>query len=210
MRRFIPVLFFLFSLLAAQNQNSGVMPEWEVRDAAAALEKHSGVVAGLLEQLKPEAWVAQGAPPLYVEQLKQSKQYNTYLGTQAHALSEQPDRLSIALDVVFRLDNVNSLLESLADGTRHHQNPELAGLLTSAMSQNSATRERLREYTRELAVEREKEWQIANQEAQRCRATLSTRPPARPAKKSSRPQTAPNPAAPNGAAPGPAPAPANP
>lgn len=172
------------------------MPDWEVRDMAAALEKHSKVVEGLLDQLKPEAWVAQGASPLYAEQLKQSKQYAAYLESQAHALSEQPDRLSVALDVVFRLDNVNSLLESLTDGTRRHQNPELAGLLAAAMSQNSTTRERLREYTRELAIEREKEWQIANQEAQRCRATLSTRPPARPARKASPPAAAPTPAAP--------------
>jgi len=161
------------------------MPDWEVRDLAAALEKHSKVVAGLLDQLKPAEWIAQGAPPLYVEQLKQSKQYTSYLEIQAHALSEKPDRLSVALDVVFRLDNVNALLESLTDGTRRHQNPELAGLLAAAMSQNSTTRERLREYTRELAVEREKEWQIANQEAQRCRATLSARPPSRPARKPS-------------------------
>lgn len=183
MRRLIFRLVFLVLIpFLAAAQTSGVMPDWEVREAAAALEKHTKVVEGLLNQLKPEDWVAQGAPQLYVEQLKQAKLYNSYLTRQAAMLSAQPDKLSVALDVLFRLDSLHSLLESLTDGTRRHQNPDLADLLASAMSQNSATRERLREYTRELAVEREKEWQIANEEAQRCRGTLATRPP-RPARK---------------------------
>ena len=67
------------------------------------------------------------------------------------------------------------------------RNPSLADLLAAAINQDSTIREPLKEYTRQLAVEREKEWAIANEEAQRCRVTLSGRPPA-PAKKSSPPK----------------------
>lgn len=163
------------------------MPDWEVQKTAAALVKHLSVTDGLLNQLKPEEWVKQGASPLYVGQLKQTKQLNGYLAQQAQALADHPDRLSIALDVLFRLDYIHSLLESLNEGTRRHQNPSLADLLDSAINQNTTTREQLKEYTRELAVEREKEWQIANEETQRCRALLFRQPP-RPAYKKPAPK----------------------
>ena len=159
------------------------MPEWEAREAAAALEKHTAVIDGLLQQLRPEEWVAQGAPGAYVDQLKQTKQYNSYLALSAQALGREPAKLTAALDTFLRLDHLQSLLDSITAGVRHYQNAALADLLTSAVSQNSSTREKLKEYTRQLAEDREKEWEVANREAQRCRASLAKRPPAPPVKK---------------------------
>lgn len=174
----IAILLLFSSMPAAQNP--GVLPEWEVRDAALALEKHTRVIDGLLAQLKPQEWIAKGAPEAYVEQLKQARQYNSYLVIQAQALAERPEKLSVALDTFFRLDYNRSLLESLNAGVRRYQNDALADLLSSAISQNSTTRERLKEYAQQLAVEREQEWEIANREAQRCRESLVKRPPAPP------------------------------
>lgn len=167
------------------------MPDWEVREAAAALEKHTKVIEGLLNQLRPEEWVAQGASQLYVEQAKQAKQFNSYLTQQAQTLAREPDKLTVVLDTFFRLDHVQALLDSVTAGTRRYQNPALADLLFSAISQNSTTREKLKEYTQQLAADREKEWEIANREAQRCRASLAKRPPAPPSKKA--PKTDPRP-----------------
>ena len=184
MRRFIILFCLAASILAAQT--AGVTPDWEAREAAVALEKHTKVVDGLLNQLRPEEWAAQGAPSLYIEQLKQAKQFNSYLGNQAEALAANPAKLSLVLDVFLRLEYIQSLLDSLTAGVRAHQNAALGDLLAAAISQNSATRERLKEYTRELAVEREKEWEIANREAQRCRASLAKQPAAKtPPKKPS-------------------------
>lgn len=154
------------------------MPDWEIRDAAVKLEKHTKVIENLLNQLKPEEWVKQGAPALYIDQLKQAKQYNSYITLSAQALERDPARLSYALDVFLRLEHMHSLLESLDGGVRAHQNPALADLLAAAIGENAATRERLKEYTLQLAVEREKEWEIADREAQRCRGMLAARPPA--------------------------------
>lgn len=182
MRRLITVFWLVSAALAAQT--AGVMPDWEVRDLATALEKHTKVIDGLLNQLKPEEWLAQGATPLYVEQLKQARQFNSYLGSQAEALASNPAKLSLVIDVFLRIEHIQSLLDSLTAAVRAHQNPGLGDLLATAIAQNAATREKLKEYTRELAVEREKEWQIANEEAQRCRASLVKRPSARtPTKK---------------------------
>ncbi|SRR5712692_11263748 len=182
MKRLITVFWLVCAAVAAQTE--GVIPDWEVRDLAAALEKHTKVIDGLLNQLKPEEWASQGAPALYVEQLKQAKAFNSYLGDQAAALANNPAKLSLVIDVFLRIEHIQSLLDSLTAGVRAHQNPGLGDLLATAVAQNAATREKLKEYTRELAVEREKEWQIANDEAQRCRATIVKRPAARiPTKK---------------------------
>ena len=160
-------------------QTGGITPDWEVRYAAAVLQKHTKVVDDLLNQLKPEEWAKQGAPSLYAEQWKQAKQFNTYLGAQAEALAANPAKLSLVIDVFLRIEHLQPLLDSLTGGIRAYQNSPLADLLVSAIGQNGATREKLKEYTRELAVEREKEWDIANEEAQRCRAILVKSPSTR-------------------------------
>jgi hypothetical protein len=169
------------ALVAAQE--GGVTPDWEIRELAAKLEKNAGVIDGLLKQLKPEEWVSRGATGAYVDQLKQTRQFNSYLIQQAQALGREPAKLSVTLDTFLRLDHLQSLLESITAGVRAYQNSALADLMAAAIGQNVGSRELLKEYARQLAVEREKEWEIANLEAQRCRAALSKKPPAPPAKK---------------------------
>ena len=181
MKRLICLVIFFGPLLTAQT--AGVMPEWQIREEAVALDKQAAAVESLLAQLKPEEWIAQGAPEAYVDQLKQTRQFNSYMVLQAQALARTPGKLSVALDTFLRLEHVRSLLESLTAGARKYQNSALADLLFSALSQNSTTLERLKEYVRQLSVEREQEWEIANREAQRCRESLAKRPPALPAKK---------------------------
>jgi len=179
--RLIALLSQFCSLLAAQP--AGVMPDWEVRAAAAGIEKHTRTVAELLTHLQPEDWVANGAPVAYLEQLKQARLLNGYLAQEAQALARQPEKLSVALDTFLRLDHLQSLLDSLSAGAREYQDSSLGDNLLRATSQNSTTRERLKEYIRQLAGEREQEWEIANREAQRCRENLSKTPAAAPATK---------------------------
>jgi len=168
-------LLFLFPILLAA-QPAGILPDWEIQKSAESLEKHTAAIESLLSQLRPQEWISQGAPEAYVEQWKQTRQFNSYLTTQARLLARDPAKLSVALDAFLRVDHLQSLLESVAAGVRRYQNAALADLLSSAMSQNSATRELLKDYTRQLVVEREKEWEIANREAQRCRASLAKKP----------------------------------
>jgi hypothetical protein len=186
MKLAIVILLVCSPALAAQA--GGLMPEWEVRELAGAIEKNTRGVANLLGQLKPADWVAQGAPRLYVDQLQQTRQSLEYLVAEAQGLSRQPEKLTAALDVFLRLDHVQSLFSSLEAGTRKYQNAPLADLLSSAASQNSTTRERLKEYIRQLAGMREQECEVAHREAQRCRGILAKQPPAPPAKKSAPPK----------------------
>lgn len=159
-------------------QPAGVKPDWEIRELAAKLEKNAAVIEGLLAQLKPEDWVSGGAPAAYVDQVKQTRQFNSDLILQVQQLQREPAKLSVALETFLRLDHLQSLLESVTAGVRSYQNPAVAELLASAGGQNLAVREQLKDYARQLAVEREKEWEIANLEAQRCRAALAKKPPA--------------------------------
>ena len=175
----VVLLLGLWPALAGA-QPVGVTPDWEIRELAAKLEKNAGVIDELLGQLKPEEWVAKGSPAAYVDQVKQTRQFNSYLILQAQALGREPAKLSVTLDTFLRLDHLQSLLDSVTAGVRSYQNASLAELMATAVGQNLATREQLKEYARQLAVEREKEWELANQEAQRCRSVLSRRPPAAP------------------------------
>jgi hypothetical protein len=177
MKRLLAIVIVFSSTLAAQV--AGVLPDWEVRETAAALDKHAQTVDNLLAQLRPAEWTANGAPELYQDQIKQARLFNSYLSQEARALGERPEKLSLALDTFFRLDHLHALLESVTAGVRSYQNSALADLLAAAVSKNAATRERLKEYTRQLAVEREQEWEIAHREAQRCRESLAKQPPNR-------------------------------
>ena len=65
---------------------------------------------------------------------------------------------------------------------RRYQNPALADLLNGLMGETVASRDRLRSYVVDLAAIKEQELAIMDQEAQRCRATISRQPAPRPAK----------------------------
>ena len=63
------------------------------------------------------------------------------------------------------------------ESIRKYQNPAVGELVQGIMYENSGDRDRLREYVRELATEKEQEFQIADKEAQRCRGTLMRETP---------------------------------
>ena len=61
---------------------------------------------------------------------------------------------------------------SVVEGVRKYQNPALANLMQGVLGENSANRDRLRQYVQDLAAQKEQEFAVADKEAQRCRATL--------------------------------------
>jgi hypothetical protein len=92
------------------------------------------------------------------------------------------------LELLFRIRALESMLGSLGDGLRKYQNPPMADLLNAAVAENLANRDRLQQYVMELATEKEQEFRVADQEAQRCRQSISRQPsrdrvqPAKPEK----------------------------
>src|SRR5690348_3071952 len=181
--KFLPIVFFA---LIARGQ--GVSNEWDISQTLDTLSSQAKRLKPILDQLTPQEWVAKGAPQTYVSQWKGAQDELGYLVGSAQALEKQPEKLTIALDAYFRLQSLETRLNSLVDGVRNYQNPAVGDLLIGVLGENSTNRDRLRGYITDLASTKEQEFQIADKEAQRCRGSLGkpvpVKPPAAPKKKS--------------------------
>ncbi len=176
------VLLPLFSLaFAACAQTPGVATPWDTTPMIAALSAQSARLKPILDQLTPKEWVAKGAPEAYISQWQGAEDELGFLSDSAKALEKQPERLPLALDTYFRLQSLEIRLHSLVEGVRNYQNPAVGELLMGVAAENSANRDKLRQYITDLAVTKEQEFEIADKEAQRCRGMLTKQTPAKPA-----------------------------
>jgi hypothetical protein len=180
MKSVFALIFCTF--LARGQQQSGVQAEWDISQTLDALSAQAKRLKPILDQLTPQQWISKGAPDTYVKQWKNSEDELGYLVDTAKNLEKQPERLTLALETYFRLQSLDMQLRSLVDGVRNYQNPAVGDLLIGVLSENSSNRDKLRQYITDLAVTKEQEFKVVDQEAQRCRGVLS-RQPARPATK---------------------------
>jgi hypothetical protein len=148
------------------------LTEWDARKMLESLTLETQHMKTFIEQVKPDEMLANGAPEGYRAQWSTAQKELGYLLGSIGALSKQPDRLPLALDAYFRMQALDSTLGSVFDGIRKYQNPALADLLQGVLNENGANRDRLRQYLSDLAVDKEQEFQVADKEAQRCRAAL--------------------------------------
>jgi hypothetical protein len=174
----LSVLFFLFPLALA-GQTGGVMAEWDLRKALQSMAADAARLKPVLEQLKPQEWVAKGAPDTYRTQLESAQTQIEGVTRSTEILAKDPEKLTAALDTFLRLQALESVLNSLAEGVRNYQNPALADLLGGFTAQQGANRQGLQHYLTGLAATKEQELEIADKEAQRCRGILSRQPPAK-------------------------------
>ena len=160
-----------------------VSAEWDVSPTLDALSAQAKRLKPILDQLTPQEWVAKGAPDTYVQPWKRAQDELAYLVDSAKAVGKQPERLTLALDTYFRLQSLEMRLNSLVEGVRNYQNPAVGDLLMGVLAENSANRDKLRQYITDLASTKEQEFQIVDKEAQRCRAVLEHQPAPKPAPK---------------------------
>lgn len=157
--------------------------DWDVRAVLKEISAHAGRLVPLLDQVDPAAWQAKGAPDAYVGQKKSARAQAQALAAEAAALMRNPEKLSEAMKVFFRIQSLEYMMNSLADGMRRYQNPAIGDLLISVSSENGANRERFQQFIVELTARREQEYEIMDYEAQRCRSAL-TREPGKTTRKS--------------------------
>src|SRR5580698_5662355 len=100
MKFLLPLVLFT-SFLRAQNP-AGVSAEWDISKSVAALSAQAARLKPILDQLRPQEWVAKGAPETYVSQWKGAEDELGYLVNSAKSLEKQPERLTVALDTYFR------------------------------------------------------------------------------------------------------------
>jgi hypothetical protein len=158
--------------IAVFAQTPSVSAVWDTSQNVAALSAQAARLKPLLDQMNPEDWVAKGAPATYVSQWRSAQMELEYLASAARMLEVKPERLTAALDTYFRLEAVEWRLESLIEAVRRYQNPAVGDLIFGELRQNSAHRDGLRQYITELAAQKETEFTVVDQEAQRCRAEL--------------------------------------
>ena len=158
---------------------AGLPPEWAVKDNLAALAQQIDGLKPLLDSVKPDQWTAQGAPEAYPAQWKSVVDEIGYVGRTSGEFSANPERLSLALEMYFRVQSLDQMAESLNAGIRKYQSPELADLIRERLSGTSTAREKIRQYIVLLAVVQEGQLKVMAEEAQRCRGMLSQQAPAR-------------------------------
>jgi hypothetical protein len=164
----------LLATMPTAAQTTGVLPEWEVKKMVDSLVAQVRRFGPLLSEVKPQEW--QGASSAFQGQLKTTSAASEYLVQEADALAARPDRVTRALTVYFRMQAVEAMIASLAQGVRTYQNPALAELLEGALRDNSSAGEQLRQYLVDLATAKESEFDVIDKEAQRCREGLARQP----------------------------------
>ena len=190
---------FLASWLPAQapvpNQPTdptGVAAPWDISQTVAALAAQTSHLKPILDEVTPPDWVTKGAPVAYVQQWQNAKRELADVERDEQSLEKQPDRLSLALDTYFRLQSLETRLNSLVDGARRYQSPVAGDMFVAAVGESAANRDKLRDYISDLATQKEQEFSVVDREAQRCRTTLNRQPAALP---QSTPRRAPAPKA---------------
>ncbi len=180
------LLLSLVSFSLRGQATLGIAAPWDVSQAVATLSAQADRLKPILDQLKPQDWVARGAPSAYVQQWQSAREELGYVGDSAAVLEKQPEKLTAALDLYFRLQSVETRLLSLADGVRKYQNPAVGDLLVGVIGDNSGNRDHLRQYISDLAVQKEQEFTVLDKEAQKCRVDTNRQPAKAPAKKATK------------------------
>jgi hypothetical protein len=166
----------LYSVAALGQVPAGVAASWDSSARIAELSNQAARLKPLLDQLTPQEWIAQGAPQAYLTQWQDARKELEYLTSAADLFAKQPERLTAALDTLFRMQALEWRLESLVEGVRRYQNPAVGDLLLGVLRSNSANGDGLRQYITDLAAQNEQEFRVVEQEAQRCRVEINRTP----------------------------------
>ncbi len=165
---------FLLAVPALWAQAPGTQPE--ITKTLPLIAINAERLLPMLDQVRPQEWVAKGASETYVAQWTTSKEQCKALAADARALAQSPGKLTDVLKVLFRVQFIEIAMGSLEDGLRKYQNPALAELINGTRAEDLPNREKLQQYAIELADQREQDYKVADTEAQRCRNQLVTSP----------------------------------
>jgi hypothetical protein len=166
----------------ASKAPAGLESDWEIAAVMRQIGDNAGRMLPLLDQVDAKAWVRKGASDTYLAQLESSREQARAAVAGANALAQNPEKLSATLELFFRVQALESMLASLAEGVRKYQGPNAATGINKVIAESSGNRNRLQQYMVNLAAEREQELQVMDREAQRCRAIV-TLPPTKAGRK---------------------------
>jgi len=172
----------LHAQAATPQERAGLEADWDIGAVLEGISDYAGAMLPMLEKVDAKAWVSRGGSETYLVQLQSSKAQAAALRDASKSLARHPEQLSALLEIYFRIQGLETMMSSLAEGLRKYKTAADAQSLLAYASQNDANRDRLQKYLVNLAAERERDLQVMDREAQRCRASL-TQPVPTPGKK---------------------------
>jgi hypothetical protein len=156
-----------------QPSGAGLEPAWDIAPVLQEMGSHAARLLPILAQVDVKRWMEKGASETYADQLQSSKDQAQALADGARALARNPEKLSASLELFFRIEGLENMLASLVDGLRKYQGQQAAQQLASVDAEGGVNRERLRRYIVNLAAQRERQFEVMDREAQRCRDMLA-------------------------------------
>ena len=168
----IPLLFFFQAPAAAAQTPPSAAADWDQRPRIAKLGKDVALLKPIFDQIQPGSWTVDGGSEAYRKQHKACVDGLSNVRNALARWSAQPDRLSLMLETLVRIESLDQQAISLSQGVRRYQNPAIADLLDSILGSLSGGLEWLRAQSLEMAQQREKELDVAQKEAQRCRTQI--------------------------------------
>ena len=163
-----------------QAQPAGLEPDWDIGVILQEMSAHAERLLPVLDRIDVKAWFEKGASDTYAAQLQSSKDQAKAFADGARDLARDPEKLSASIELLFRVQGLETMLGSLEEGIRKYQDPAVAQKLASLEAENGANRDRFQKYIVNLAAEREQQFLVMDREAQRCRGILTTQPAASP------------------------------
>ena len=163
---------------------SGLETPWDVRKILADLLNENEQLQPLLAALNPQQWYdKKGAPSTYIIQWQAAHGQLNDVKYATMQLQGKTESLSLAIDLYFRLEALETTTRSLSEGAQRYADRATADKLTALIARNFNSRERLRDYLRDLTTSTEQNFKIADEEAQSCRAQMSKLPASRRSRK---------------------------
>ena len=155
----------------------GLETPWDARKIIADLNSNTQQLKPLLLSMSPQQWHdKKDAPSTYILQWQAAQGQLNDVTVTANQLAQKTDSLHLALEVYFRLEALENTTRSLNEGVQKYADRVTADKMNALIAHNFDSRERFRDYVRDLATSVEQNFKIADEEAQRCRGTISREP----------------------------------
>jgi len=168
----ISLILFAQAASPAAQSTPGSAADWDMRPRIQKLGQDVGGLKPVFDQIHPGTWTVEGGPASYQKQQKACADGLAYVQNAVARWSAQPDKLSLMLETLIRIESMDQQAISLSQGIRKYQNPAVADILDSMLNSLSGDLEWLRSQSLEMAQQREKELEVAQKEAQRCRTQI--------------------------------------
>ena len=156
---------------------AGLETPWDVRKILSDLQQETAQIQPVLAQINPHIWVEKkGAGDTYIAQWQSAQQQLRDTNVVLQRFAQKTDSLPVGLDAYFRLEALGVAERSLEEGAHQYDSRTTADKLANLIARNFDNRQHMRNYLKDLAASAETNFRIADEEAQRCRSSLSRQP----------------------------------